>query len=251
MPNLRAKRRPGRHYAVPYVDVVLDVRDQPHASVTGLVDALLDATLPDLVVTLLGDWHSLTDERCSPLDDPLVPLRIVQATYRSEERVRLLAALPPGPPDAAFRLHLPHADWVPGRRTLADLLLHVEKTHDGLRHVRLPDGSTARLERTAAIARAARLAHPDEDLDEVVEAVYGSALTPVDDLDFEDATTVKRSHLARTGGPPLSTEEAWEYVEKAHGGHRRPPEPAAPPAAPEPEPAPRRGLRSRLGRGSN
>jgi len=248
VPNLRAKRRPGRHYAVPYVDVVLDVRDQPHASVTAVVDALLYSTLPDLAVTLLGDWDNLTDERRSPLDDPQLSLRIVHATYRSEPRVRLVAAVPAGPPDAAFRLHLPNAGWVPSRRTLADLMLHVEKTHDGLRQVMLPDGSAARLERTAAFARAARLAGPDEDLDDVVDEVYGSAWNAAEDFRIGQVAAAKPPRLARTGGAPLSPDEAWEYVEKAHGGGskkllpKRPVPPAEDP--PEPPPPPRRGLRS-------
>jgi GT2 family glycosyltransferase len=214
VPNLRAKRRPGRHYTVPYVDVVLDVRGQPHAAVTTVVDALLDSTLPDLVVTLLGEWDSLTDERRSPLDDPLLALRIVQATYRSEQRVRLLAALPDGRPDAAFRLHLPSAAWAPGRRTLAELVLHVEKTHDGLRWVELPDGTLARLERSAAFARARRLAGPGEDLDDVVGEVYGTARTAAEDVGFRAAADVKRRHTALTGGPPLGPDEAWQYVAK-------------------------------------
>jgi GT2 family glycosyltransferase len=275
VPNLRGKRRPGRTYAVPYLEVILDVREQPHASVTAVVDALLNSALPDLVVTLLGDWDKLSDERLRPLDDPQLSTRIVRATYRSEPRVRMLHVLPPGQPEATFRLHLPTADWVPLRRTLADLVLHVEKTHEGLRRIRMPDGSTARLERTAAFARASRVAEPGEDLDDVVDEVYGASWTDADELGFAEAPEAKRPQVARTGGPPLDPDEAWAYVEKAHGErkHRRrraqeaAPEPEADPAAgaaavvasadpdpdpePEPEPEPRRGLRSMLRRGSN
>jgi len=251
VPGLRAKRHPGRSYAVPYLDVILDVRDQPHAAVTALVDVLLDSTLSDLVVTLLADWDELTDERRSPLDDPLLAPRIVQATYRSESRVRMLRQVPPGQPDAAFRLHLPNAAWVPARRALADLVLHVEKTHDGLRQVRMPDGSTARLERTAAFARASRLAGPGEELDDVVDEVYGSSWTDADELGFSDAAEVERPRLARTGGRPLGPDEAWAYVDRAHGARpwKRDPDPE-----PEPEgapPLPRRGLRSRLRKPNN
>ena len=156
VPNLRAKRHPRRTYAVPYVDVVVDARDQPHASITALVDGLLQATLPDLVVTLLGDWDRLTEERRSPLDEPLLAQRIVQATYRSEPRVRLVGQLPAGQPDAAFRLLLPNADWVPDRRAIADLVLHVEKTHDGLRQV----VSAERLDRAAGADGCARAGQP-------------------------------------------------------------------------------------------
>jgi hypothetical protein len=255
VPNLRGKRKPGRTYAVPYVDVILDARDQPHAAVTTLVDALLASALPDVVVTLLGEWDKLTDERRSPLDDPQLSARIVQATYRSEPRVRMLGRLPAGQPDATFRLHLPNADWVPIRRSLADLLLHVEKTHDGLRRIRMLDASTARLERTAAFARASRLARSGEYLDVVVEEVYGATWSDADELGFVETGQVKRPPLARTGGQPLSPEDAWAYVEKAHGERkhqRRPePEPDPEPAPVVPEPESRRGLLSRRRRGSN
>ena len=259
VPGLRAKRHPGRSYAVPYVDVILDVRDQPHPAVTALVDVLLDSTLSDLVVTLLADWDELADGRRSPLDDPQLSTRIIEATYRSESRVRLLRRVPPGQPDAAFRLHLPNASWVPARRSLADLVLHVEKTHDGLRHVRMPDGSSARLERTAAFARASRLAGPDEELDQVVDEVYGSSWTDADELGFSDAAAAERPHMSRTGGRPLGTDEAWAYVDKAHGERpwrrQRDPEPDAQ-LDPEPEPEgapppPRRGLRAKLRKPSN
>ncbi len=251
VPNLRAKRHPGRTYTVPYLDVVLDVREQPHASVTAVVDALLQSDLPDLVVTLLGGWDDLTDERRRPLDEPLLGHRIVHATYHSEPRVRLVSRLPAGQPDATLRLLLPNAGWAPSRRALSDLVLHLEKTHDGLRQITLPDGSVARLERTAAFARASRLARPDEDLDKVVDEVYGSSSTPAEHLGFSDATTVKRPHLARTGGKPLSPEEAWGYVDKAHGARRSAPAPAAEPEPSDPPPAPRRGLRSVLGKRNN
>ena len=275
VPNLRGKRRPGRTYAVPYLEVILDVREQPHASVTAVVDAVLNSGLSDLVVTLLGDWDKLTDERVRPLDDPDLATRIVQATYRSEPRVRMLRTMPPGQPEATFRLHLPNARWVPLRRTLADLVLHVEKTHDGLRLVRMPDGSTARLERTAAFARASRVATLGEDLDAVVDEVYGVSSTDAEQLGFLDVAEAKRLLVARTGGPPLDHDEAWAYVEKAHGERkhlrRRDPEPVPEPApvpeaepaapvpepepqpdaAPEAEPEPRRGRRSWWRRGSN
>lgn len=251
VPNLRAKRRPGRGYAAPYVDVLLDVRDQPHADVITLVDAVLASTLPDLVVTLFADWVDLTEERRSPLDDPLLSTRLIHATYLADPRVRMISRLPAGQPDATFRLHLTSADWVPTRRALADLVLHMEKTHDGLRRVRFPDGSVARLERTAAFARASRLAKEGEDLDDVVDEVYGAAVTESDDLGFVAPAQVKRPQVARTGGTPLTTEEAWAYVEKAHGErrHKRALEPEPEPV-PEEE-LPRRGLLPRRRRGNN
>ncbi len=157
-PMLRAKRRIGRTYSVPYLDVVLDVRDQPHEDVVACVDAVLASTLHDLVVTLVGDWASLTDERAAVLDDPALPTRIIHASFVGDPRVRFVDAAPTGRPDATFRLVLPNAAFAPRRPTLEKTLLHLEHTHDGLRLLELKDGSVARVERTAAFSRARRIA---------------------------------------------------------------------------------------------
>ncbi|MGA8255732.1 MAG: glycosyltransferase family 2 protein, partial [Nocardioides sp.] len=106
-PVLRAKRRAGRTYSAPYLDVQLDVRNQPHEDVVACVDAVLASTLHDLVVTLVGDWSQLNDERAAVLDDPTLPARIVHASFIGDPRVRLVEEPPAGRSDAAFRLMLP------------------------------------------------------------------------------------------------------------------------------------------------
>lgn len=217
VPDLRPKRRPGRSYAVPYLDVVLDTRGQDAARVTTVVDSVLGSTLHDLRVTLLGDWTALTDERRSPLDDPDLATRVVHATYRNEPRVRLLGAEPEGRSDAMWRLLLPSAAWAVKPRALLALLLHTEKTHEGLRQVLLPDGTAARLERTAALARARRLAGPGEDLDDVLDEVAGSAWMAAEDVGFVAQDGISLPRYAQNAGPPLSSDQAWEYVEKQTG----------------------------------
>lgn len=198
VPDLRAKRRPGRSYRVPYLDVVLDTAGQPHEQVTAVVDACLasvTAGLPDLVVTLLGDWPSLgAEERRSPLADPLLDARIVHAHYAHEPRVRLLPTLPPGPPDAMWRLTLPDAGWAPRRKALAALVHDLDRTHDGEAVVILGAGE-ARLVRTAAPARADRLGVS-------IDEVAGSVRLDADPAGFAPVADVPHPHLARTGGPP-------------------------------------------------
>ena len=104
IPDGRVKRATvGRQYAVPYVEVVLDSAGESHRDVVAVVDAVLASTVPDLVVTLLGPWSALSDERVAVLDDPHLDARLVHASYVSEPRVRLREALDRGarPGDAA------------------------------------------------------------------------------------------------------------------------------------------------------
>lgn len=214
-PVLRAQRRPGHTYAVPYLEVVLDSRGHEAADVVAVVDSVLAGTLHDVSVTLLGDWSTLTDDRVAVLDDPTLPTRVVHTTYAGEPRVRLLEQLPPGLSGSPFRLTLPGPAFAPRRTTLERLLLHLEHTHDGLRLLHLKDGTTARLERTAAYARATRVAAPGDDLDAVVDAVAGVEELSGPQVGFGPSAKVRPPIYPRTGGPAVSSAEAWERVDQA------------------------------------
>ena len=213
-PVLRPKRFPGRTYDVPYLDVVLDVREHEVADVVATVGAVLASTLHDLRVTLLGDFAALSDERTAVLDDPSLPTRMVHQSYVGDPRVRLLDALPEGRADTPFRLTLPGVTFAPRRAALEELLLHLEHTHDGLRLIDLRDGTVARLERTAAVERAARVAHPDDDLDALLDEVAGAARIAGRDAGFGPSAKVAPTFYPRTGGRALSSEEAWTRIDE-------------------------------------
>ncbi len=219
-PVLRAQRFPGHTYEVPYLEVVLDSRGHEAADVTATVDSVLAGTLHDVEVLLLGDWSSLTEERHAVLDDGSLPTRIVHTTYAREPRVRLLEELPGGSevrerPRAPFRLTLPGAAYAPRRATLERVLLHLEHTHDGLRLLRLKDGSVARVERTAAYERARRVAAPGEDLDAVVAEIAGVEELSGPAAGFGKSAKVRPRIYPRTGGTPVSSDEAWARIDKA------------------------------------
>lgn len=214
-PVLHAKRRAGRSYALPYLEVVLDTRGLRADDVIATVDVVLASTVHDLVVTLLGDWSAVTQERMSVLDHPSLPARLIAATYAGDPRVRLRETLPEGRSDAPFRLVLPGADFAPRRPALEKLLLHLEHTHDGLRLIRLEDDTTARIERTAAYARARRVARAGEDLDTVVAEIAGVGEVAGKRTGFAPSVAVRPRSYPRTGGPPVSAEEAWARADKA------------------------------------
>jgi GT2 family glycosyltransferase len=213
-PVLRPKRRPGRTYTVPYLEVVLDARGAAEAGpVVATVDAVLASTLHDLRVTLVGDFAALTDERVALLDDPTLAARIVHQTYVGDPRVQLRDDEPPERPDTPFRLTLPGTRWAPDPTALERLLLHLEHTHEGLRVVALRDGTSARLVRTAAYARAVRVAEPGEDLDAVLDQVAGAAEVGGREAGFRLSARVAPAGYPRAAGPPLSSAEAWDRVE--------------------------------------
>jgi glycosyltransferase involved in cell wall biosynthesis len=211
LPELRNKRRVGRLYAVPYLEVVLDTAGLPYHRVIATVDALLGGTLPDLTVTLVGPWSRLGDERSSPLDDPMLDTRLVRASYAGEPRVTLVEELPEGRSAAMFRMTLENADWAPTHKTLARLLANLERSHHGLRIVRMPDGSSARIERTAAVARARRVIKSGEFLDDVLDELFGAWTFEAAEVGFWPSLEVHRPRLQGTAGEAEDPQAAWDY----------------------------------------
>ncbi|MFI6791157.1 glycosyltransferase [Nonomuraea sp. NPDC050383] len=205
---------PGRQWLVPYVDAYVPAG--AYEDVRASVDALLGASLPDVRVTVEGPWTSLGSGRRSPLRDPDLDLRLIQATFAHDPRVRLAPhpawpapAGPPadaGEPDGAdrpagagvavtggagvlagagqepppvvppFRLLVPPG-WVPAPDAVERLVQRLEEADGGALCLALEETGdgvvTARLERTAALSRAALVARPGEHLDDALDEVFG------------------------------------------------------------------------------
>jgi hypothetical protein len=243
IPDGRVKRATsGRWYAVPYVEVVFDSHDVPHADVVATVDAVLASTVPDLVVTLAGPWASLTDERVAVLDDPCLDARIVHASYVSEPRVRLVeqAPSPEERSPAMFRLTLSSARWAPRPKALNRMVRELEWTHHGLRSALMPDGATARLERTAAVQRALRVRAEGEQLDDVVDGLFGSWWVDGPETGWAPARDLAVARLPGRAGP---AQDPADLPDTEGGRDRaRPPAPVPAPVDPGPAPSPLRRL---------
>lgn len=173
VPSYRWLRsHPARDWKVPHVQAVIEAGgyDEVRAS----VDALLAGTVPDVAVQIIGPWDTLTPERRAPLTDPHLDLVLIHGHYAHDGRVRLLTR--EEPTFAPYRLRLP-AGWVPGEDTVASLLDLVMEEGYGLINVLLAeDGEdilAARLERTAAFARAEIVKGPGESIDDIVEEIFG------------------------------------------------------------------------------
>jgi len=177
VPALRwLRRHPRRQWLVPCVEAVIEVGDAPYERVRATADAVLASTLPDVTVTLVAPWGEPPEGRRSPLDDPWLDLRLLRYTYAHEPRVRFAEAVPPDSFPAMFRLTCPPG-WAPAPDTLDRLVADTNRKAWGLACLALaetPDGVvTARLERTAAVARARHLRGDAEDLDDVIHEVFG------------------------------------------------------------------------------
>ena len=107
------------------------------------------------------------EERVQPVEDPVLETRLVHRSYLHEPRVGLVEAIE-GPSDAEFLLTLPDVALAPSRDALPPLLDDLERTHHGARLLSYDSGAVARLERTSALARVARIADEGEDREALI-----------------------------------------------------------------------------------
>ena len=178
IPLLRDRRKaPGRQWLVPYIDVVVAAEGASHEDVQATVDGVLASSLPDIRVSLVGPWSSLTDERRPLLDDPRLDLNLLRWRYGPDGRVRLVETIPETAAPVPFRFFCP-AGWVPTAAALHKLVKLSDEHYYGLISLALPDQTSdraaARLERTACFSRAALLRVPGENIDDLVDDLFGS-----------------------------------------------------------------------------
>ena len=171
--DLRHWRKKGRSYSVPWLQAVVDTRGASFEDVTYTVDGLLTGNVADLEVVLLGDWTQQGDERRPPLEDAHLDARMLHAEYVGEPRVHFGADLSATAYPAAWRLVAP-AGWSPSRDTLRRMTREANGQNRGLLSVMMPDGTSARFERTSTFARALLLRAEGEDLDDVADGITGS-----------------------------------------------------------------------------
>ncbi|GII03261.1 glycosyltransferase [Planobispora takensis] len=197
----RSPKGPNRRYAVPKVEAVVTAGGCSLEDVRATVNGLLGSWMSDVRVTLVGPWGLLTDERRSPLDDPLLDLRLVRETFRGEDRVRFAEEAGATAFPSPFRFTCP-AGWVLEPETLGRLVGFAEERALGLVSLVVDERQepvAARLERTAALSRARLLVRPGEDLEEVVHQVSGTV--------WEDG---RRWGIMPAGDPDSTAEDGLE-----------------------------------------
>lgn len=217
-PAFSRRRQAGRSYPAPFAEVVLDVRGQDVEEVLTFVDAVLVGSLRDVRVRLLGDWSLLSDERHRVLDHELTGTRAIHESFRTEPRV-VLGGEPAQ--EARFEVQVTTPALVPGRWALERLLLHVEHTHQGERILRHDGAPWAVVRRTAALARARRLAEPGDDVEGLAAELWGRGESEATEVGFRPVAGLERQRYPQTGGPPMTDDEAWQRVERSLRGAKR------------------------------
>lgn len=193
VPLMAARRTsPGRTWQVPFVDVVVNISagydvDQVDATVA----PLLNGSASDIRLWLVHDsgWPA-TEARTADMNDPATQLRLIQELYRHEPRIHLVDESPDADPVVPYRLLMPQP--APTTPATIDRLVRVLNAEQaGLLLVTLGDGSSARMERHSAFARARRLARdPNGDpylYDRLVAETWGVAQR--DSLDKSSRST--------------------------------------------------------------
>ncbi|WP_168801366.1 glycosyltransferase [Glycomyces buryatensis] len=151
VPELDLKRpRANRSWATPLADVFIDAGPGAEAA----ADKILGGAVPDVRVTLLGEWPEPNPGRHAPLDDADLEARLLAESYRGEARVRLAAQVE-NDQAVPYRISLP-AQAKPRPWAIAVLVAHANEHRLGQLEVDIP-GGTVKLVRTAAAARAEHL----------------------------------------------------------------------------------------------
>jgi hypothetical protein len=228
VPDFRKFREDrGRTYRVPYVDVVVETEGHTAEQVRFTVDGVLRAQPGDLRCLLVGAWSELNEERRHPLRDSLLDLRLLQEEYAHDGRVVLVEKVERTSFPAQFRLFLP-TGWRPSAHTLEHLTKDMQRWSHGVRSALLPDGTIARLERTAAVERALRVQRDGEHLDDVLDEVSETWWSDGAKDGFEAFGAAPSEPTAdpctptvpapRSGGPDLSAQWAPRTASRWAGG---------------------------------
>nr|WP_067972278.1 glycosyltransferase family A protein [Nocardiopsis trehalosi] len=174
MPHPRTHRAPlpAHRRRVPLVRAVVDAAGGRYETVRGCVDRLLEGGEDDLAVTLVADW----DAGVGAADAPALDLRLLQAAYLGDPRVRFAAIAPRTGFPSPYLLEVP-AGWGLGPTALAGLLARAERSRAGLTEL-VPDPPAAarapvRLWTTRALTRALRVRTLGEDPADVVAELHG------------------------------------------------------------------------------
>jgi GT2 family glycosyltransferase len=163
---------PPRAWRVPLVDVVVDIKDATASAVDACVAPVLAGPDGDARVTLVTGQGPAPQDRASILAGDGAQLRLIEELYDAEARVRVVTDAPEPDPAVPYRLVLPTP--VPLRpNSVGRMLAAMERADAGLLLADLPDAPPARLERTAAFARARHITGGD-GLDEVVAGIWGA-----------------------------------------------------------------------------
>ena len=179
------------------------------------------------------------EDRVQPVEDPVLETRLVHRSFPHEPRVRLVEAAPTTS-DAEFVLTLPDVSTAPLPTALSAMLGDLERTHHGARVLTYASGAAARLERTAALARVARLADDGDDHEALMDEAFGVKAYAATDVGWVPTAEREVERFVLGARPPMDPDRSEAKLRKA----LRPVDGTseAPDIVTAPEPEEKRGL---------
>jgi len=175
VPLLRELRKShGRQWKVPYIEVIIDSEGSSWREVNTSVSAALASTIADIAVTVVGPWDQPSSG--SPAADRDDDLFLVQEAFGYDGRVRFVSKCHDTSAPAPFRFVCP-AGLGLTPDGLSRLVEFSDRDQLGVVLLACSQNQelrTARFERTEAISRAIHLAAETEDLDDVIDEIFGT-----------------------------------------------------------------------------
>ncbi|GAA4187869.1 hypothetical protein GCM10022219_01220 [Microbacterium oryzae] len=176
MPIPRYRRKAdNRIWEVPLVKVVVEVTPETAYLARNCVDRVLNSTLTDVHVVLVGPWSQLHEGRRRMLADPMNELYLVREWLRTDNRVIFAEEVPETVFPAPYRVDLPITAGV-----TSDSLMQMYRQIDGNRlgavryftpgHTK--DDSVTIWD-SAALARARRYQGEGDAIEDLVDRVWG------------------------------------------------------------------------------
>ena len=189
MPIPRYPRRSqNRIWEVPLVRAVVEIDVESAVFARQCVDRILNQTLHDVQVDLVGPWSMLDEGRRRVLADPLIELRLVREWFRADSRVRFLDAAPDTVFPSPYRLDLPVTVGL-GSDSLHRMYRHVDVHRLGAVRYQAPGHAETEevvIWDSAAVSRAKRYVGEADDLYECLDRAWGVVRGESDDARLVD-----------------------------------------------------------------
>lgn len=176
MPIPRYRRRAdNRTWEVPLVKVVITVDQDTAKYARNCVDRILNSTMNDVHVALVGPWSELHDGRRKMLADPMNELYLVHEWLRTDSRVQFIEEVPETVFPAPYRVDMPVTVGFTSD-SLRQMYRQIDGNRLGVVRYFTPGHSkdeAVTIWDSAAVARAKKYVRDDLPLEDIIDRIWG------------------------------------------------------------------------------
>ena len=217
MPIPRYRRRAqNRIWEVPLVRAVVEIDLDSARFARHCVDRILNSTLFDVQVDLVGPWSTLEEGRRRVIADPLVELRLVREWFRADSRVSFVETSPDTVFPAPYRVDVPVTVGLDSA-ALHHMYRHIDTNRLGAVRYGVPgsdDGRYVTIWDTAAVSRAMPYVDRTGDLYSRVDEVWGVAEGDAGQASLLDLTLADLDAAVQIRDPKIGELEAKFAVQR-------------------------------------